>query len=328
MLDIGLEIRILRERKMVSAKDLAEKIGLSQSQMSRLEKGQRRIDTQVLDRIARALEVDPSHFFRGEDAPAEGVIPPSLPEAVGKLIRAERRRQHVSAEDLALKVGKPKAVLQAVEDGKRELDPELAEKVLKALRLPPNYFLRAQQEVIHGLETQVARLNEALAESSRSTLILGGESIGGESLAQHGDDAPGRGVERRGIPVLGSLADGYPQRFDATGRPVGEVTDFLYVPGVAQEDAFALHAVGDSMERDGAPSFREGDLLIFTAGTVRSRDFGFVRIEGEDAVFRQVFFDPAGQVRLQPLDLNRPARVYPRERILAVWRLVAYVARI
>ena len=39
MLDIGLEVKILRERIKMSAKDLAEMIGLSQSQMSRLEKG-------------------------------------------------------------------------------------------------------------------------------------------------------------------------------------------------------------------------------------------------------------------------------------------------
>jgi transcriptional regulator with XRE-family HTH domain len=38
-MDIGLEIRLLRERKQITGKELAERIGLSQSQMSRLEKG-------------------------------------------------------------------------------------------------------------------------------------------------------------------------------------------------------------------------------------------------------------------------------------------------
>ena len=70
-LNIGLEIKILRERKRMSGKELAEKIGLSQSQMSRLEKGQRRIDAQVLHKIARALDVRPSFFF-GEQGVAEG----------------------------------------------------------------------------------------------------------------------------------------------------------------------------------------------------------------------------------------------------------------
>ena len=86
MLDIGLEVKILRERIKMSAKDLAEMIGLSQSQMSRLEKGQRRIDTKVLARIAEALGVEPSYFFRGEAAPSEGVIQPSLPGSLLSLI--------------------------------------------------------------------------------------------------------------------------------------------------------------------------------------------------------------------------------------------------
>jgi len=52
-----------------------------------------------------------------------------------------------------------------------------------------------------------------------------------------------------------------------------------------------------------------------------------VRIDGEDATFRQLFFDAQGQIRLQPLNLNYPARVYPRDRILATWRLAAHIAR-
>ena len=78
MLDIGLEVKILRERIQMSAKDLAEKIGLSQSQMSRLEKGQRRIDTRVLARIADALGVEPSSFV-AERLPPEGLSSRGFP---------------------------------------------------------------------------------------------------------------------------------------------------------------------------------------------------------------------------------------------------------
>ena len=82
------------------------------------------------------------------------------------------------------------------------------------------------------------------------------------------------------------------------------------------------------MEGEGSPSFREGDYLVFGPGTLRSRDFGFVRIEGEEPTFRQLFFDPAGQVRLQPLNLSYPAKVHERTQILATWRLHAHIARL
>lgn len=315
MLDIGLEIRILRERMKVSAKELAERVGLSQSQMSRLEKGQRRIDTQVLHRIAQALGVSVSHFFRGGEVPEAETIPPVLPETLGKLIRSERRRRHVSAEELATKVGKPKALIQSLEEGKREPDAELLGRIIKALRLSPNVLLASQQRMIHGLEAQVARLNAALSEATRGHLALGAEQAGGEPLS------------RRGIPILGSLADGYPRAFDPAGRPLLEVVDYVYVPELDQQDAFALHAIGDSMETTGSPSFREGDLLVFARATLRSRDFGFVRLANDEATFRQVFFEPGGQVRLQPLNLNCPPHTYPREEVLATWRLVGHVGK-
>ena len=315
MLDIGLEIRILRERMKVSAKELAEKVGLSQSQMSRLEKGQRRIDTQVLHRIAQALGVHASHFFSGGEVPTEEAFPAALPDSVGKLIRSERRRRHISAEELAGRVGKPKAIIQSVEEGKREPDPELLGRIAKALRLSPNFLLASQQQMIRGLEAQVARLNAALSEATRGDLVLGVESGSGEP------------VRRRGVPILGSLADGYPREYDSAGRPLLEVADFVYVPELDQHDAFALHAVGDSMETSGSPSFREGDLLVFAQATLRSRNFVFVRPRSDEATFRQVFFEPGGRVRLQPLNLNYPPKTYSREEVMATWRLVGHVEK-
>ena len=60
---IGDVIKKLREESGVTAKDLAQKIGLSASQMSRLESGQRRINSEVLTRIAKALGVAPSRLI-------------------------------------------------------------------------------------------------------------------------------------------------------------------------------------------------------------------------------------------------------------------------
>lgn len=345
MLDIGLEIRILRERHRISAKELAERIGLSQSQISRLENGQRRIDTRILERIAGALEVDPSYFFRGEEGPPAAVLSPSRPLTVGRLIRQERRRQHVSAEELALRVARPKALIHAIEDGKRELDAELAERISRALHFPTARLLEAQTGVIDGLKTRVDRLQEALAEVHRAPLQLGpaspaegrGAAVGAGPGATGASASPL--VQRRGVPILGTLADGYPRRFDETGRPVAEVEDYLYLPELGASDAFALHVSGSSMESEAFPSFREGDLVVFAGGvagsashaagmgSARSRDFVFARVEGEEPVFRRVFFDTGGQVRLQPLDLNHAALVVPRERVLGLWRLVAHVAR-
>jgi SOS-response transcriptional repressor LexA len=154
------------------------------------------------------------------------------------------------------------------------------------------------------------RLNEALAETTRGELFLGKDGA----------------AKRRGVPLLGTVADGYPQAFDAAGRPLMEVADFLYVPQIEWQGAFALHAIGDSMESSTSPSFAEGDQLVFAPLPVNNRDFAFVRLKGEPATFRQVFFETKGSVRLQPLNLTYAASTY--DAVLATWRLVCHVRRL
>ena len=64
---------------------------------------------------------------------------------------------------------------------------------------------------------------------------------------------------------------------------------------------------------------------------LRSRDFALVRknpsSEGQGEVtFRQVFFDPGGKVRLQPLNLNYTAEACPKADVLGMWKLAAHLA--
>lgn len=315
-LDIGLEIKVLRERLKLSSKDLAAKIGLSQSQMSRLEKGQRRIDTTILHRISEALGVDPSFFFReasSTPAPAEApaVVPTLHPrvrfEEIGKLVRSERRKRHLTVDDLAQKVGKTKAFLAAFEEGKHPLDGELATRLTRALKLPAGFFVETQQEILRTLEARVARLDRALAEALRAP------------------EAPG---STPGIPLLGLLSDGQPFLFDERGRPVGEPEDFLVVPGFQDAESFAFTISGESMQTETGPSFSEGDLVVFSPATIsRSRDLALVRLGDDTLIFRKLFFESDGSVRLQPLNLDHAARQVPRKEIAGTWRVALHVGR-
>lgn len=323
-LDIGLEIKILRERLKVSSKDLAQRIGLSQSQMSRLEKGQRRIDIRILQRIAEALEVEPSFFLRSaaeetplareqEDSAPSPIAPVIRYDKLGTLVRSERRKRHLTVDDLAAKVGRTKAYMLAFEEGRHSLDPELADKICKALRLAANFFVEAQQEVVKALEMQVSRLNQALAEAHRGRE----DTDGGEN---------GR---RRPIPLFSSLASGAGLFFDAEGQPVGEPEGFISVPGFVENDAFAMTVVGDAMESTGHPSFHEGDIVVFTSSRMpRSRELALARLSDDSTHFRQVFFESDGSVRLQPLNLHHGPKTSPRHGVLGLWGLALHISRV
>lgn len=327
---IGLEIKLLRERLKLSAKDLAERVGLSPSQISRLESGQRRVDAVVLSKIARALEVHPSHFFQGfvpgaedageppastpdPDAPeaGDGALPPlalaePAPQHLGRLIREERRRKHITADELAQRVGKARSFVQDLEGGRAELvTGEVLTKVARALGLAPEVLLEAQRAEIRDLRRGLARLERAHTDRTLGELQLG----------------PGEGG-RRGLPLVEAEEGGLPRRFDGL-RPEGKVVDYVYVPGLRVSEGFAVVWRGEEMSRALEPSFRTGDLLVFAADrAARHEDLVLAVLRAGGCAFRQLFLDPKG-LRLQPLNLAYPPLILDRDDVQELFVLVA-----
>lgn len=317
MEDIGLEIRLLRERKRMTGKELSGRIGLSQSQLSRLEKGQRRIDAKLLNKIANELGVRPSYFFEGGEPDLDEVDYRRVNRDIGKIIRTERHRLHLTPDELGTRIGKAKSYVRAVEEGEIDvLSNEMIARISKALKMSPAQFFEAQQRIINSLKRQMTRLSQAHAETTLGR-IPGVELDSGEE-----------GVTRKAVPIIGSVAGGYPQEFSAEGLPIDDVDDFVFVPRLEDEKAFALHCVGDSMKSNSSTSFEEGDILVFSPKEqVRNRDFVFARIERQNPVFRQIIFDPSAKIRFQPLNLEYPPIISFREEVASTYRLVAAVRK-
>lgn len=315
---IGLEIKLLRERLQLSAKELAERVGLSPSQMSRLESGQRRVDAVMLSKIARALEVHPSHFFQDfEGASAAPAAPPAggseEREALaptphlGKLIRSTRRMRHVTADELAKKIGKGKTFVQDLESGRTDLvTGEVLQKIAKVLKLDLELLLEAQRAEIREMRRSLRRLERAHTDRTLGELQL------------EDPTSP-----RRGVPIMSSETGGLPVTFD-DGVPQGKVVDYVYAPGIAGK-AFAVRWRGDEMVSPTAPSFAAGELLVFAGDRpARHKDF-VLAVLSDRSVFRQLFMDPKG-LRLQPLNLDYPPLHVEREAVRELCVLVARVA--
>lgn len=319
----GLEIRLLREQRNLSAKDLAERIGLSPSQMSRLESGQRRVDALLLSKIARALDVHPSHFFAGFEGRAEPEPAPeasrpaeaelggvaslsAVPSQVGRLIRAERRRRHLTAEELGQRVGKGKAFIQDLEEARTDLvSGETLLKIARALKLAPEALIEAQRADLRELRRSLRRLERAHTERTLGDLQL-----------------EGPGAVKRGLPLVEAEDGGLPLAFDQ-GAPEGRVIDYLYFPGLRAASAFAVRWAGESMQRAQEPSFREGDILVFDPSReARHQDFVLALLPGQ-SLFRQLYLDPKGRVRLQPLNYDHAPVVAPRDEVQELFPLVA-----
>jgi phage repressor protein C with HTH and peptisase S24 domain len=84
----------------------------------------------------------------------------------------------------------------------------------------------------------------------------------------------GQPPKRKQIPLLGLARAGKGGYFDDSGFPAGNGWDEIEVPGVTDQNAYALEITGDSM----MPIYREGDTIIVSpAATIRKGDRVVVR---------------------------------------------------
>jgi len=79
----------------------------------------------------------------------------------------------------------------------------------------------------------------------------------------------GQAPKRKHIPLLGFARAGKGGYFDDSGFPVGNGWDEIDVPGVTDQNAYALEITGDSM----LPVYREGDTIIISpSANIRKGD--------------------------------------------------------
>lgn len=62
-METGTKIRILREKQHWGQDVLAEKLGISQPAVSKLESGQIKLSWETAEKLAKIFEVDPEYFF-------------------------------------------------------------------------------------------------------------------------------------------------------------------------------------------------------------------------------------------------------------------------
>lgn len=82
-MDFANRLKLLREAAGISTTDLGQKVGLSQSAISKLENGKRRIDLEILQDICKALNISLMDFLVSESV--------SLPSDINQLIETTKK---------------------------------------------------------------------------------------------------------------------------------------------------------------------------------------------------------------------------------------------
>jgi phage repressor protein C with HTH and peptisase S24 domain len=125
--------------------------------------------------------------------------------------------------------------------------------------LDPTTFNRSKRMTPEGRSRWPS--TESLAKSLAAT----GTSM--ETFVQLIDD-PARSSSH-GVPMIEFAQAATDSHFDDSGRPAGKGWDEVAFPAMADDTAYALRIVGDSM----APIYRDGSVIVVSpAATVRKDD--------------------------------------------------------
>lgn len=301
----------------------------------------------------------------------------------GEALRTWRKLRKMNLQQVADAAGCAKSYLSMIENGFKANPPsdELIARLEWSMRVPKGELLKlahwqstpaAVRRQIESLEARqkaaVTRLRELVEgkggggiddawKSGKLRELI--DQLGGidEHHTPHERDTH-NSVAREGpvqrilpveVPLINSVAAGYPKDFTDLGYPARVADSYVRSPDIRDPDAFACRVVGDSM----MPDYREGDIVIFSPSrSVVSGSDCFVRLEpNHETTFKRVFFEgPDGRaiepgtvkpaagvpapntavthIRLHALNSKYPSRVLPREGISGLYVAVSVTRRV
>jgi SOS-response transcriptional repressor LexA len=272
-------------------------------------------------------------------------------ELLGVLVRAARERRRLTLRRTAELAAISPAYLSTIENGTRSTPPsmQVLGRLESVLGLEPGRLVKlaSWQTTPAPVKREVARL--AGEQQVTRDFLARLREIGADAMHKsgelsrliarmEGEEAPGTGHQASGadlamrlgvalpleIPLINSVAAGYPTEFTDLGYPARVADQYVRSPDVCDPDAFAARVVGESM----LPEYREGDIVVFSpAKVVKSGMDCFVRLEPlHETTFKRVYIEGergSEVIRLQPLNSKFPPRVVPREEVAGLYAAVS-----
>jgi transcriptional regulator with XRE-family HTH domain len=90
---VGQKIRQIRKSRHLTQADLAARIGVTQSDLSRMENGEYKVGLDTLFKILQVFELSMSHFFEEPAAEAPAASPEAAPFEDWAALPDETRRE-------------------------------------------------------------------------------------------------------------------------------------------------------------------------------------------------------------------------------------------
>ena len=250
---------------------------------------------------------------------------------LGMTIRRRREELGLTQGKVATRAGISKPYLSNIETGKTRNPPadRVLHKLEKALRLHPGDLTRLAHLARTPVDVREAlEMREAEIRKLRGLLRDPGGSASASAALEEGFNDCLIPLASAGalVPIINSVAAGYPHEFTDLDYPPSVADDYLRCPDLRDPQAFAARVVGDSME----PDYREGDIVVFSPNTpAENGNDCFVRFDGDGGTtFKRYYLDDDGVIRLQPLNSRYPAQTYPAEQVTGLWPAIFRIERL
>ena len=124
---------------------------------------------------------------------------------------------------------------------------------------------------------------------------------------------------RTRIPLIGMAKAGDEGYFDDAGFPAGAGWDDVEVPGITDENAYALRIAGDSME----PVYRDGDIIVVSPNSqTHVGDRVVVRLKSGEVLAKELRRRTPEEITLASLNPSHPERREPVSNVVWMARIL------
>ena len=124
---------------------------------------------------------------------------------------------------------------------------------------------------------------------------------------------------RRAVPLIGLAQAGAEGFFDDGGFPVGTGWDEVSLPGVNDNNAYALEISGDSME----PIYRDGDIVVVSPATpIRRGDRVVLRTNEGEVMAKLLVRRSARRIELKSFNPEHADRSFELGQVDWVHRII------
>jgi len=154
-------------------------------------------------------------------------------------------------------------------------------------------------------------------ESISKVLAASGASV--EEFTDLLTGRKGQPPRRKQIPLIGLAQAGQGGFFDDSGFPVGSGWEEIDVPGVTDQNAYALEITGGSME----PVYREGDIVIVSPNTtIRKGDRVVAKTRGGEVMAKILQRQTARTIELSSFNPEHETKVMDMKDIDWIARIL------